>query len=297
MVRLYDHKVVLQCVQSKSDDVGLSCKGFSRCLTKDVSKDYDGIDLVCLLENVPDFFFGEEALNGLFMTKLCVVWRYLFPIFWSTTRNHKSILRFLTKTDEKNSWFGFDRGTRSWLLSSFVTMYPQERRSEHTQGTQAPPHQPHENHVQPSSAPLQHQVTRPILSPQRLRSYCGRTECRKMRLHQGHSEPNKGPTNLKPLRSKEEKGTEEEKSELVPVDSDRRKVRQKRLFDAQNNFSIEWTNFVVDRQSSFQSTQIDVVTAMAVEKKLYMFKHISSLTTDVTRATGFTTYYSAWVLG
>ncbi|PRP76881.1 hypothetical protein PROFUN_14676 [Planoprotostelium fungivorum] len=63
-------------------------------------------------------------------------------------------------------------------------------------------------------------------------SYCERTECRKMRLHQGHSGPNKGPTNLKPLRSEEEKGTEEEKREFVPVDSDRRKtvrVRSSRL--------------------------------------------------------------------
>ncbi|PRP83590.1 lipid transport family protein [Planoprotostelium fungivorum] len=34
-----------------------------------------------------------------------------------------------------------------------------------------------------------------------------------MRLHQGHSGPNQGPTNLKPPRNEEEKGTEEEKRE------------------------------------------------------------------------------------
>ncbi|PRP79307.1 hypothetical protein PROFUN_12448, partial [Planoprotostelium fungivorum] len=144
--------------------------------------------------------------------------------------------------------------------------------------------------VQPSSVPLQHQVTRPIPSPRRVRrpnsyqvlcyeliqqmrgpistshtaaakligSYCERTEVEfepelstlmshlmddsslaqqlaltslkrdfekatrkdnvakyipelKMQLHQGHSGPNKGPTNSKPPRSKEEKGTEVEK--------------------------------------------------------------------------------------
>ncbi|PRP72957.1 hypothetical protein PROFUN_16984 [Planoprotostelium fungivorum] len=32
-----------------------------------------------------------------------------------------------------------------------------------------------------------------------------------MRLHQGHSGPNQGPTNLKPPRNEEELGTEEEK--------------------------------------------------------------------------------------
>ncbi|PRP73267.1 hypothetical protein PROFUN_16896, partial [Planoprotostelium fungivorum] len=51
-------------------------------------------------------------------------------------------------------------------------------------------------------------------------SYCERTECRKMRLHQGHSGPNKGPTNLKPLRSEEEKGTEEEKRVVLSSPSD-----------------------------------------------------------------------------
>ncbi|PRP76850.1 hypothetical protein PROFUN_14770, partial [Planoprotostelium fungivorum] len=41
-----------------------------------------------------------------------------------------------------------------------------------------------------------------------------------MRLHQGHSGPNQGPTNLKPRRNEEEKGTEEEKRVLSTVGLD-----------------------------------------------------------------------------
>ncbi|PRP78501.1 hypothetical protein PROFUN_13519 [Planoprotostelium fungivorum] len=165
--------------------------------------------------------------------RICVRHLELIPF----TSNFFTQICDKKKTDEKNSWFGFDRGTRSWPLSSFITMYPQGRRSECTQGTQAPPRQPHENHVQPSSKA--DSVTTAAEATERLTSLILRAHPAKMRLHQGHSEPNKGPTNLKPPRSEEEKGTEEEKREFVPVDSDRRKVRQKRLFDAQHPVSFE----------------------------------------------------------
>ncbi|PRP73811.1 hypothetical protein PROFUN_16503 [Planoprotostelium fungivorum] len=162
--------------------------------------------------------------------------------------------------------------------------------------------------VQPSSVPLQHQVTRPTPSPRRLRrpngyqtshtaakligSYCKRTKVEfepelptlmshlmdnsslaqqlaltslerdfekatrkdnvakyipelKMQLHQGHSGPNKGPTNSKPLRSEEKKGTEEEKRGISAKHMTNPITPPPRI--RSNEYG--WTNFVVDRQT------------------------------------------------